>query len=116
MIPSLAILVIRSQPTLKVADIKVVDEYILVEPHMINVVSLSICMDEYWGQAQEIKEDRRLDLDKEHLHSNIDNDDLLDDSEGVYMVDTPSSWLHKLPSSTISKDAYVEKDEAPNST
>lgn len=47
MIHSLIVLVIRSQPALLAVDTEIVDEYVLVDPHMIDCVSLSFCMDEY---------------------------------------------------------------------
>lgn len=49
-------------------------------------------------------------MDSKHLHFDINEDD----SEGVFMVDTWSSSLCKLPASTISQDGDVEKGEAPN--
>lgn len=55
-------------------------------------------------------------MDSEHLHFDIDEDDLLDDSEGVYMVHTWFSSLHELFVGTISRDADVKKNEASDST
>lgn len=55
-------------------------------------------------------------MDREHLHFDIDEDDLLDDNKGVFMVDTHSSSLCELLTSRISQDADIEKGEVPYST
>lgn len=51
-----------------------------------------------------------------HLHFDLDKNDLLDNSEEVFKVDTHSSSLHELPMGTISRDVDVEKGKASNST
>lgn len=58
---------------------------------MVDGALLSLCIDEYWTHAWEIKEDRKPNLDNERLHFDIPKDDLLDDSEAIIMVDTISS-------------------------
>lgn len=71
-----------------------IEKYVPVDPQMIDGVPLLDRMDEYKSWAWEIKNDRDLDLDSKHLDLDIDKDDLLDDLESVYMVDT-RSYLHK---------------------
>lgn len=71
-----------------------VDEFtsfMLINPLMIDGVPLSQHMDKYYAYAYDILEDRCLELDCERLHFDIDEDDLLDDSKGVFKIDTRSS-------------------------
>lgn len=63
-----------------------IDEYVQVNPHMIYGVPLAIHMDEYRAWAWEIQEDRKIDMNSEQLHFDIDENDLLDNSESVFMV------------------------------
>lgn len=55
-------------------------------------------------------------MDYEWLHFDINEDDLLDQNEGVFMVDTKSSLHHEQILDIITCDADVEKDEVSNST
>lgn len=116
MVHSLVVPVIKSQPALSVVDTKVIDKYILLDSQMLDVVSLSLHKDEYWAWAREIQKDKNLDLDNEHPYFDLDEDDLLDDSEQVFMVDTQSSLLCEPPTGTISWDVDVEKGKVLDST
>lgn len=52
-----------------------------------------------------------MEVDSEGIHIDNDEEDLLEDSEEVLMVDTHSSSLCEPPVGTISWDAYFEKSE-----
>lgn len=93
-----------------------VDEYVLVDSHIIDEVSLDIYMDEYKARAWQIQEDRNIDKDKERIQFDIDDDDLLDNSESVFKVDARLSSHHKLPIDSVSQDDDVEKYEMSEST
>lgn len=76
---------------------EITKEYMLIDLHMIDAVIPLVHMDKYRAWEQEIQDN----LDCESLHFNIDEDDLLDDLESVYMVDTcSSSHREKSPSIT----------------
>lgn len=47
MVHSLSVPVIRSQQTSPVVNTEMVDEYVPVEPYMVDGVPLSLCMDKY---------------------------------------------------------------------
>lgn len=55
-------------------------------------------------------------MDNEKLQFDINEDDLLDDSEGLFKVDTQSSSYHEQLTSIVTQNVDVEKDEAPNLT
>lgn len=95
-------LVIRYQAAWPVVDTKMVEEYVLLDPHMIDGVSLSLLIYEYQSWSWEIHHDRSLDLDNKHLYFDIDEYDLLEDNKDVFMVDTYSSSLWELLTVTIS--------------
>lgn len=70
---------IAAQALVLVEDTKMVEEYVLEDPLMIDGVPLSVRVDEYRALAQEIWEDRDLYLDSKCLNFDINKDDLLDD-------------------------------------
>lgn len=93
---------IGSQIILPLEDVEMVDEHVLVDLHIIDQVPLAICMDEYRAWAWEVHEDRNIDMDSECLHFDIDKNDLQDDSESAFMVDTRSSTHCEPSKGTIS--------------
>lgn len=81
----------------------------MLDPHMINRVSLLVSIDEYKARAQEIQDDIYLDLDYEHLHFDIVEDDLLDDLESFYMLDICPTSHREHSISTAYKNYELDK-------